>query len=85
MVKQVSFITGAGSLNEQDLRNNLKFFKVPEVSFESIRTKLVMEIFDEYSTVLRCMYSTRCNGCTGRSEDFSRSPFDIWLCHPPPH
>ncbi len=29
-VKQVRFITGARSLNEEDLRKNLGFFKVPE-------------------------------------------------------
>ena len=56
MVDQISFIKGTHSLNEQDLRNNLKFFQVPEASMESIRTKLVMRIFDEYSNVLRCMY-----------------------------
>jgi hypothetical protein len=54
MVKQVSFIAGARSLNEQDLRKNLKFFQVPEASIESIRSKLVM-------------YSTRFNECTTRS------------------
>ena len=68
MVKQISFIAGARSLNEQDLRNNLKFFKVPEASFDSIRTKLVMRIFDEYSNILRCMYSIRFNGSTARSD-----------------
>ena len=40
VVKQISVIAGARSINEQDLRDNLKFFKVPEATFESIR-KLV--------------------------------------------
>ena len=64
VVKQVSFITGARSLNAQDLRNKLKFFKVSEAifeKFESIRTKLDMKIFDEYSNILRCMYCVRLN------------------------
>ncbi len=50
-MKQISFITGARSLYEQDLRNKLKFFKVSEAifeKFESIRTKLDMKILDEY-------------------------------------
>ena len=68
MVEQVSFIAGARSLNEQDLRKKLKFFQVPEASIESIRSKLNMRIFDEYTNNLRCMYSTRFNGCTARSE-----------------
>ena len=39
-VQQVSFIGGARSLNEQDLKNNLRFFKVPQATIESIRSKL---------------------------------------------
>jgi hypothetical protein len=31
-------------VNEQDLRNNFKFFKIPEASFDSICTKLTMKI-----------------------------------------
>ena len=31
-------------------------------SIESIVSKLVMRIFDEYTNILRCMYSTRFNG-----------------------
>ena len=55
-------MTGSRSLNEQDLRKNLKFFQVPEASIESIGSKLGMRIFDEYTNILRCMYSTRFNG-----------------------
>ena len=51
--KQIRFISGVRSLNEQDLWNNLKFFKVQKTSIESIHTKLSMRIFDEYSNVLR--------------------------------
>ena len=42
LVKQVSFIAGARSLNEQDLRTNLEFFKVPQLAagIETIRSKL---------------------------------------------
>lgn len=46
-VRQISFVTGSRSVNKQDLRKNLKFFQVPEASIESIRSKLVMRIFDE--------------------------------------
>ena len=31
-VEQISFITGAHSMNEQDLRKNLKFFEVPRLA-----------------------------------------------------
>ena len=48
-VEQVSFISGAWSLNEEELKKNLKFFKVPNTRVESIRSKLPMKIFDEYA------------------------------------
>ena len=57
VVQQVSFITGAHSLNEQDLKNNLRFFKVPQTSRESIRSKLDFQLFDEYTNILKGMYS----------------------------
>ena len=44
------------SLNEEDLRENLKFFQVPESSIEAIGSKLDMWIFDEYVNILRYMY-----------------------------
>ncbi len=61
-VEQVSFITGARSLNEEELKKNLTFFEVPPVSIEPIRVKLDMKIFDEYANILKGMYSIRCNG-----------------------
>ena len=57
-----SFITGARSLNEKDLHDNLAYFKVPEAGIESIRSKLVLIIFDEYANILKGMYITRFNG-----------------------
>ena len=66
-VEQISFIAGSRSLNEQDLRKNLKFFQVPEASIEAIGSKLVMKIFDEYANILRCMYNTRFNGDPSRT------------------
>ncbi len=45
-VEQISFITGARSVDKQDLIKNLKFFRVPEVSINSIYSKLVMRTFD---------------------------------------
>jgi hypothetical protein len=83
VVKQNSFIAGARSLNEQDLRNNLTFFKVPEASFESIRMKLAMRIFDEYSNFLRCMNSIRFNGCTTRSGTSTEAQSTSSVATPP--
>ena len=60
-VEQISFIAGSRSLNEQDLRKNLKFFQVPEASIDSIGSKLARRIFDEDANILRCMYSVRFN------------------------
>ena len=42
-------------MNEQDLRKNLKFFKVPESSIESIYSKLTMRLFDFYVNILKCI------------------------------
>ena len=61
-VEQVSFIAGARSLNEKELKKNLTFFEVPPASIEPIRAKLAMKIFDEYANILKGMYSIRCNG-----------------------
>ena len=62
LVSQRSFIAGARSLNEQDLHDNLTYFKVPQAGIESIRSKLAFKIFDEYAKILKGMYSTRFNG-----------------------
>jgi hypothetical protein len=64
VVHQRSFIEGARSLNEAELKENLEYFKVPSASIELIRTKLDMTIFDEYANILKSMYSTRFNGRT---------------------
>ena len=53
MVKQVSFIVGARLLNEQDLLQNLDFFKVPQGDIETIRSKLSMKIFERIHTNIR--------------------------------
>jgi hypothetical protein len=75
-VDQVSFITGARSVDKQDFRNNLKFFGVPEASISSIYSKLAMRTFDVYANILKCMYSTRFNGLRlttkGRWRRFSK-------------
>ena len=55
------------SVNEQDLRKNLKFLKVLETSIESIYSKRTMRVFDVYSNILKYMYSTRFNGGSARS------------------
>ncbi len=61
-VTQKNFIAGARSLNERELHDNLAYFKVPEADIDSIRSKLVFKIFDEYANILKGMYSTRLNG-----------------------
>ncbi len=66
-VEQIIFIPGSRSLNEQDLRKNLKFFRVPEAIIESIGSKLATKTFDEYVNILRYMYITRFNGDPSRT------------------
>ncbi len=61
-MNQKSFITGERSLNEQDLHDNLAYFKVPQAGIDSIRSKLAFKMFDEYANILKGMYSTRFNG-----------------------
>ncbi len=68
-VNQVSFITGARSVDKQDFQKNLKFFGVPEASISSIYSKLAIRTFDVYANILKCMYSTRFNGGAAGSED----------------
>ena len=50
-------------MNKEDLRKNLKFFNVSEVShIQSIYSKLPMRVFDVYANILKCLYSTRFSG-----------------------
>ena len=67
-VEQISFITGACSVNKQDLSKNLKFSNVPEASIQSIYSKLAMRLFDVYANILKCMYITRFGGGPTTSE-----------------
>ncbi len=57
-VNQRILIAGERSLNEQDLHDNLAYFKVPESGIDSIRSKLAFKIFDEYTNILKGMYTT---------------------------
>ena len=61
-VEQVSLITGTWSINEEDLKKILTYFEVPPGSIEPIRAKLTLKIFDEYTNILKGMYSIRFNG-----------------------
>ena len=61
MVEQIRFIAGPWSLNKEELKKNLEYFKVPNVSIEPIRSKLGMKIFDEYANILKGMHSLRFN------------------------
>jgi hypothetical protein len=51
LVKQMSSIAGGRSLNEQDLRQNLEFFKIPQI--ESILSKLALKIFNKFANILK--------------------------------
>jgi hypothetical protein len=62
IVSKRSFIVGGRSSNEKDLHDSLSYFKVPQTGIDSIRSKLVLKIFDEYANILKGMYSTRFNG-----------------------
>ena len=53
LVSQRSFMTGARTLNEEDLHENLTYFKVPKTVIESIRSTLVLKICDEYTNILK--------------------------------
>ena len=55
-------------MDKQDFSKNLKFFRVPAASINSIYSKLAMRVFDVYANILKCMYSTRLSGDTTRSE-----------------
>ncbi len=85
-VDQVTFITGARSIDKQDFRKNLKFFGVPEASISSIYSKLAMRTFDVYANILKCMYSTRFNGGETGSEASTEAQLtpcvDTSLTHP---
>ena len=91
-VEQVSFIAGAWSLNEEKLKKHLAYFKVPSASVEL--TKLAMKVFDEYTNILKGMYSIRFNGrsdhgdtsdhpSNGRSDHWDTPSCPSWETTPP--
>ena len=93
-VEQISFIAGARSFNEKELKENLTFFEIPPASIESIRAKLAMKIFDEYANILKGMHSIQCNGRSdhggtsvrpvhGRSDHGDTPPCPAWGSTPP--
>ena len=51
-------LTGARSLDGafQSLRQNLQAFKIPHAGIEAIRSKLAMEILDEYANIRRPVF-----------------------------
>ena len=79
-VEQISFIKGARSVDKQDLSKNLKFFREPEASINSIYSKLGVRAFDVYANILKCMFSTKFSGSATRSEvssDAQPTPFVV--------
>ena len=80
--------------NEENLKKNLAYFKVPSASVEPIHTKLVMKIFEEYANILKSMYSIRFNGrsdhggtstrpVNGRSDHGDTPDCPVWGPTPP--
>jgi hypothetical protein len=65
---------GSRSLNEEDLRKNLKFFQVPEARIETIGSKLALRIFDEYPNILRYVYITRFRGGSSGTGSSTEGP-----------
>ncbi len=84
-VKQKSFISGARSLDEGGLHDNLTYFKVPPTGIDSIRSKLVFKIFGEYANILKGMYSTRFNGHPKNKGDDDQMDTVPGGPSPPPH
>ncbi len=76
-VGQVRFITGAWSLNQEELKKNLVYFKVPSASVEPIHEKLAMKIFDECTNILQGMYCIRFT--VMRAEKHSHLACCSWL------
>ena len=72
-MSQRSFIVRARSRNEQDLHENLAYFKVPQEGIEYIGSKLGFKIFDEYTNILKGMYRTRFNGCPKDSNVYDQT------------
>ncbi len=74
-MRQRTFIVGTQSLNEEDLQENLECYKVPQTGtvIESIRSKLVLQISDEYANILKGMYSTKFNGCPKDSDVYGQT------------
>jgi hypothetical protein len=58
---------------QQDLYDNLAYFKVPQAGIEPIRSKLAFKILAEYANILRGMYSTRFNGCPKDSDVYTQT------------
>ena len=56
-------------MNKKDFSKNMKFFKLPEASIQSVYSKLTMRVFDVYANILKCMYSTRFSGGPNKLED----------------
>jgi hypothetical protein len=57
-------------------------FKVPQAGIETIRSKLIFKIFDEYANILKGMYSTRFNRRPANSAAPAQppliAPFHAW-------
>ncbi len=67
-VSQRIFISGTRSLNEKDLHDNLAYFKVTKSDMESIRSKLVFKIFDEYANILTSLQTWQSNNIRRQKE-----------------
>ena len=84
VVHQRSFVAGARSLNEAELKENLEYFKVPSASIDSIRTKLAMNIFDEYANILKGIIYDLTEVPTSGAPQLAQTPEDPTTGRPQP-
>ena len=75
---ETSFLSSSsqesGRSTKRNSKKNLTYFEVPPASTEPIHTKLYMKIFDEYTNILKGMYSIRCNGRSDHGGTSTRPP-----------
>ena len=79
-IKQVRFVAGTRSVNEEHLKGNLGLFQYREGKLDSLRTKLCEKILDECANIFKCMYSCRFNGWTtslGTNSSSSTPPSSV--------
>ena len=85
LVRQVSLIAGARSLNEQDLRQNLELFKIPQASIETIRSKLAMKGFERTREYIKRHVQYEIQWATRRRRSLDTDSLGPMRTHASPH